>query len=113
MFRFVIPIAWPRLISMLRSAAWATLMTMHWLKPSMICIKPSDSQAILEESWGHRASYVDLGRWFNRRRLLEPIGNIPYAEAEIDYYLQLSESAMAAWLTANDLRNFRGGSQRL
>jgi putative transposase len=24
--------------------------------------------------------------WFNRRRLLEPIGNIPLAEAEANYY---------------------------
>ena len=24
--------------------------------------------------------------WFNNRRLLEPIGNIPHAEAEARYY---------------------------
>jgi putative transposase len=34
--------------------------------------------------------------WFNHRRLLEPIGNIPPAEAEQRYYEQLTESAMAA-----------------
>ncbi|HYE35870.1 MAG TPA: IS3 family transposase, partial [Methylocaldum sp.] len=34
--------------------------------------------------------------WFNHRRLLEPIGNIPPAEAEAAYYRQLTESAMAA-----------------
>jgi len=34
--------------------------------------------------------------WFNHRRLLEPIGNIPPAEAEVSYYQQLTESAMAA-----------------
>jgi transposase InsO family protein len=34
--------------------------------------------------------------WFNHRRLLEPIGNIPPAELEQAYYRQLGESAMAA-----------------
>jgi putative transposase len=34
--------------------------------------------------------------WFNHRRLLEPIGNIPPAEAEARYYAQLEEPAMAA-----------------
>ena len=34
--------------------------------------------------------------WFNNRRLLEPIGNIPPAEAEAAYYAALDPSAMAA-----------------
>ncbi|WP_420102754.1 IS3 family transposase [Bosea sp. (in: a-proteobacteria)] len=34
--------------------------------------------------------------WFNNRRLLEPIGNIPPAEAEERYYAMLDEPAMAA-----------------
>ncbi len=34
--------------------------------------------------------------WFNKRRLLEPIGNIPPAEAEERYYAMLEEPAMAA-----------------
>jgi putative transposase len=34
--------------------------------------------------------------WFNHRRLLEPIGNIPPAEAEARYYAQLEGAAMAA-----------------
>jgi len=34
--------------------------------------------------------------WFNNRRLLEPIGNIPPAEAEARYYAQAHEHAMAA-----------------
>jgi transposase InsO family protein len=34
--------------------------------------------------------------WFNNRRLLEPIGDIPPAEKESEYYQQLEESAMAA-----------------
>ena len=34
--------------------------------------------------------------WFNNRRLLEPIGNIPPAESEQRYYAMLDEPAMAA-----------------
>ena len=34
--------------------------------------------------------------WFNNRRLLEPIGNMPPAEAEARYYAQLEAAAMAA-----------------
>ena len=34
--------------------------------------------------------------WFNNRRLLEPIGNIPPAEAEANYYATLQELRMAA-----------------
>jgi putative transposase len=34
--------------------------------------------------------------WFNHRRLLEPIGNIPPAEAEERYYAMLDVPAMAA-----------------
>jgi putative transposase len=34
--------------------------------------------------------------WFNNRRLLEPIGNIPPAEAEARYYAQTEAQALAA-----------------
>ena len=34
--------------------------------------------------------------WFNHRRLLEPIGNIPPAEAEEQYYAELETRAVAA-----------------
>ncbi len=34
--------------------------------------------------------------WFNNRRLLEPIGNIPPAEAEEKYFAMLDEQLMAA-----------------
>jgi len=34
--------------------------------------------------------------WFNNRRLLEPIGNIPPAEAEAKYYAATKETVMAA-----------------
>lgn len=34
--------------------------------------------------------------WFNNRRLLEPIGNIPPAEAEANFYAALEIEPMAA-----------------
>lgn len=34
--------------------------------------------------------------WFNNRRLLEPIGNIPPAEAEAKFYAALKTKAVAA-----------------
>lgn len=39
---------------------------------------------------------LDWVDWFNNRRILEPIGNIPPAEYELVYYLQLEESSEAA-----------------
>ena len=38
-------------------------------------------------------SWVD---WFNNRRLMEPIGNIPPAEAEARYYAMQEAMRMAA-----------------
>jgi transposase InsO family protein len=34
--------------------------------------------------------------WFNRRRLFEPIGNIPPAEAKANYFAPLRENVIAA-----------------
>jgi putative transposase len=39
--------------------------------------------------------------WFTHRRRLEPLGNIPPAEAEARYYPQIAGQAMAAWLRQN------------
>ncbi len=48
--------------------------------------------------------------WFNNRRLLEPIGNIPPAEAEARYYASQQEVALAAKLKPPSLRQTRRGS---
>ncbi len=58
------------------------------------------AEVIHRRSWQSREA-VELATlewvdWFNHRRLLEPIGNIPPAEAEAIYYQQLTESAQAA-----------------
>jgi len=34
--------------------------------------------------------------WYNNRRLLEPIGNMPPAKAEARYYAQIETPALAA-----------------
>ena len=47
----------------------------------------------LEEVEYATLEWVD---WFNNRRLLEPIGNIPPAEYEMMYYQQIEESAKVA-----------------
>ncbi len=63
------------------------------------------AEAIHRQSWKSREAveietlkWVD---WFNHRRLLEPIGNIPPAEAERNYYQQLIEPARASGVTHN------------
>ena len=50
--------------------------------------------------------------WFNNRRLLEPIGNIPPAEAEARYYQQIETLPMAASLKKISLRQTRRGSKQ-
>ena len=48
--------------------------------------------------------------WFNSRRLPEPIGNIPSAEAEANYPAALEKPAIAAQPTSISLRQTRRGS---
>ena len=43
--------------------------------------------------WRARLEWVN---WYNTRRLLEPIGNVPPAEAEERYYAHLEEPTLAA-----------------
>jgi hypothetical protein len=51
--------------------------------------------------------------WFNNRRLPEPIGNIPPAEAEAAYYAQLEATPDGrVELKQTCLRQTRGGSAR-
>jgi putative transposase len=54
---------------------------------------------------------LDWVDWFNNRRRLEPIGNIPPAEAEARYYEQLNKLARVASLKQNSLRDSRRGSE--
>ena len=49
--------------------------------------------------------------WFNDRRLLESIGNVPPAELEQAYYDNRETQAEADSLTQTSLQNTRGGSR--
>jgi putative transposase len=51
--------------------------------------------------------------WFNNRRLLEPIGNIPAAEAEAKFNAALETEHMAAKLTEISLQQIRRDSQQV
>jgi transposase InsO family protein len=58
------------------------------------------AEVIHRQSWKNPEA-VELATltwvdWFNHRRLLEPIGNIPPAEAEANYYRQQAALPMAA-----------------
>ena len=46
--------------------------------------------------WGVFGGLKLWGDWFNNKRLLEPIGNVPPAEAEKRYYVTLDETPVAA-----------------
>lgn len=50
--------------------------------------------------------------WFNERRLLEPIGNIPPAEFEAMYLQQQDETTTGVGHKSPSLRQTRGGSSR-
>jgi putative transposase len=67
--------------------------------------------------WRHTAAVefatLEWVDWFNHRRLLEPIGKIPPAEAEARYYAQIAGPAIAASPKQNCLRDTRRGSIRL
>jgi putative transposase len=58
------------------------------------------AEVIHRRSWPNLQSVematLEWVHWFNHRRLLAPIGNIPPAEAEARYYQQLLEPRMAA-----------------
>ena len=58
------------------------------------------AEVIHRQSWRNREA-VELATltwvdWFNHRRLFEPLGHRPPAEAEAAYYQQVTESALAA-----------------
>lgn len=51
--------------------------------------------------------------WFNNHRLMAPLGYVPPAEYEANYYRQLEQQAMSAWLKRRGLHGSRGGSVML
>jgi transposase InsO family protein len=70
--------------------AWASFEASYRALVRLVWMVEIDSATCLVVT---TLTWVD---WFNNRRLLEPIGNIPPAEAEERYYAMLDEPAMAA-----------------
>jgi transposase InsO family protein len=79
--------------------------TLQFLGHDLIFVstKPAAAQTEVIQRRGSWRSLEDVEfatlewvEWFNNRRLLEPIGYIPPAEAEERYYASLDEPAMAA-----------------
>ena len=79
-------------------AASATATTMPWLKRSTASTRPRSSTGAGRGGRMEAVEYATLEwvDWFNNRRLLEPIGNIPPAEAEAAYYANIEDQAIAA-----------------
>ena len=109
MSRSATPSAWPTPASSPRSAASATA------EPVLGLAEPDPGDNALAETINglykaeviHRRgpwrsfeavefATLEWVDWFNKRRLLEPIGNIPPAEAEAAYYAQLAMTRRAA-----------------
>src|SRR4051794_1236557 len=109
MSRSATPSAWPKPASSLRLAASATA------EPVLGPAKPDPGDNALAETINglYKAEVIrrrgpwrgieavefatlEWVDWFNHRRLFEPIGNIPPAEAEARYYAQIVGQAMAA-----------------
>ena len=55
-------------------------------------VRPADSQRAFGRKTKEAVEFATLEwvSWFNHHRLLEPIGYIPPAEAEANYYRQLA-----------------------
>jgi transposase InsO family protein len=94
---FDIPSGWQRQASSLLSEASTTVTT----TPSPTRSRSLKAEVIHRRGPWRSVETVEFATlewvdWFNHQRLLEPIGNVPPAEAEEQYYAMLDEPAMAA-----------------
>ena len=90
------PIAWPKPASNLRWAASATATTMLWPINGLYKAEVIHRRGPWRSFDAVEFATLEWVDWFNNRRLLEPIGNIPPVEAEKHYYAMLDQTAMAA-----------------
>lgn len=94
--RSAIRSAWQRPVLHRRSAVSATPTTMPWPRQSLACTRPKSSGDVARGDTSTPSnSTLEWVDWFNNRRLLEPIGNLPPAEFEQAYY-ELQTQAVAA-----------------
>jgi hypothetical protein len=95
---FDTPSAWPKRVSSLPSAAVgdsydnALAETINKLYKAEVIHRRGPWRSFEEVEF----ATLEWVHWFNNRRLLEPIGNIPPAEAEARYYAMLQEPAMGS-----------------
>lgn len=105
MSRSSTPSGWPKPGSNRRSAASATATNPKGQRSYNALAETINGLYKAEVIW-HRGPWrtfeavefatLEWVDWFNNRRLLEPIGGIPPAEAEARYYAQTEDAAMAA-----------------
>ena len=92
---------------------WVSHYRLHGIEPSVGSKGDSYDNALAEtinglyktevihrQSWKSREA-VEMAtlrwvHWYNTKRLMEPLGDIPPAEAEANFYRQLAGQAMAA-----------------
>ena len=83
------------------------------LKDRMMCPQCGGRRSVSFLIRSRPFEFATLGEWvdwFNNRRLLEPIGNIPPAEAEERYYTMTKQPPWRRDFKRNSLRETRGGS---
>lgn len=70
------------------------------LGPQLVLLNSKAEHVHWREAWRTAEAFefatLEWFDWFDYRRLLEPIGNIPPAEAEEQYYAMLDAPVMAA-----------------
>ena len=59
-------------------------------------VRALESRPALPKPGNPKFATLEWVDWFNNRRLLEPIGYVPPAEAEANYYATLDEVPLAA-----------------
>ena len=94
-----IPSGLPRRASSPRSAASATATTMLSCRETINGLYKAEvihRRGPWRNSDAVEFATLEWVDWFNNRRLLEPIGNLPPAEAEATYYAQLEPTRIAA-----------------
>ena len=74
---------------------------LRWVQRFAAFLGRSPDTATVEELRRYQLHLVEYATlewvdWFNHRRLLEPIGNVPPAELEASYYQSTSQLPMAA-----------------
>src|SRR6516164_3670067 len=86
------PSRWATIVSVSAKIGCTAQTLLDWVKKAEIIHRRGPWRSLKAVEFA-TLEWVD---WFNNRRLLEPIGNIPPAEAEERYYAMLEQPAMAA-----------------